>query len=119
LYKLTNGRKLDNQIIFYTSDHGQSLYQNDDPLTHCHQDNVPMDEYRVPMMAFSKNINDVLKKSKNSTSQEQIFPTTLKFMGYSNDIVKSYGPSLSETIKPKTRKVNVILTGRKIDYQHK
>jgi len=73
------------------------------------------------LMVFSKNIhtNHLLQKSDYGNLQEQIFPTTLKLMGYSNEIVKSYGPSLSETKKTRTRKTNVILTGRKIDYQPK
>jgi hypothetical protein len=78
-----------------------------------------MDEYRVPLMAFSQNINEVLTKSKNSNSQEQLFPTTLELMGYSSETIKTYGPSLTEAIQPRKREVNVILTGRKINYQNK
>jgi len=121
LFKLTNKRKLENQIIFYTSDHGQGLFKNNDPLTHCHEESgekLPMDEYRVPFMIFSKGIKNKFKKpAVNKNSQVQIFASTLKLMGYSQDILKIYGPTLSEGVKLGTRKVNVILTGKKESYR--
>lgn len=119
LKELTNGRDLNQQIVFYTSDHGQSLFQNDDPLTHCHegQKAPPMDEFKVPLMVFSKGISHKLKKlDMKNNAQEQLFPTTLNLMGYSGDVLTQYGPTLFEGAEPETIKVNIGATNRRVQY---
>ena len=120
LSQLTKGRKMNQQIIFYTSDHGQSLYQNNDPLTHCHEGNAPfpMDEFKVPLMVFAEGIknNVQLLPEGKINAQAQLFPTTLNLLGYSGKTVSKYGPTLSEGIEPKVFKVNVGATNRRVDY---
>jgi len=119
LKELTSGRDFNQQIIFYTSDHGQSLFQNDDPLTHCHegQKAPPMDEFKVPLMVFSKGIGHKLKSLNiKSTAQEQLFPTTLNIMGYTGDVLAQYGPTLFEGEEPEAIKINVGATNRRVKY---
>ncbi len=118
-YQLTHDRKYNDEIIFYTSDHGQNLFKDDSPLTHCHEvkGTPPMDDYKVPLMVFSKNIKNKLKKPVDKiTAQEQIFPTTLEFMGYPDSISKTFGPDLYEGTSPLSFQVNVGNTGRRVEY---
>ncbi len=107
------------QIVFYTSDHGQSLFYNNDPLTHCHsEDDLPKDEFKVPLMVFSKNVRDKLWiNSASRVSQEQIFPTTLKMMGYSDKLYLSYGDPLDENNNIATRKSYILDTGKLVDFE--
>ncbi len=122
LRKLTDKQKLDNQIIFYTSDHGQSLDMNKDPLTHCHSgsgdnNSLPMDEFKVPLMVFSKDAKTRYSTTpENRIAQEQIFPTTIKLMGYMDSIHQAYGPTLFEGIRPDLRKSYILDTGKLIDF---
>ena len=119
LHNLVSKRALDDQIIFYTADHGQTLFHNDDPLTHCHSgDDVPMVEFKVPLMAFSSDIKNKTKDlGVNKATQEQLFPTTLELMGYGDDISKVYGPTLSEGVSAETIEVNVGNTGKRLKYR--
>ena len=118
LKQLMSGRELDQQIVFYTSDHGQSLYQNDDPLTHCHEGKeAPMDEFKVPLMVFSKGINKKINKLGDRVyAQEQLFSTTLSLMGYSKKLLTPYGPSLFEGNINDNIKVNIGATNRRMDF---
>lgn len=122
LRELTSGRKFEDQIVFYTSDHGQSLYQNDDPLTHCHEGErlIPLDEFKVPLMVFSDNIRNTLSKPQGRANmQEQLFPTTLSLMGYPQDVIKTYGPTLFEGMDKHAVKVNVGASNRRINFTNK
>lgn len=90
------------QLIFYTSDHGQSLFeQANSPLTHCHYSDKPQDlpvgEFKVPLIVFSQAAKTNFPKLEDRLyTQEQIFPSTLKLMGYSRDIYAAYGPTLMQ-----------------------
>lgn len=123
LQKLTAKSTQEDEIIFYTSDHGQMLYLNDNPLTHCHewQDDMkglPMDEFKVPLIVFSKSIKDRLQKpQQKQMAQEQIFPTTLALMGYGQKVTNNYGPTLFEGAEEGSVKVNIMMTGRQIQYR--
>ena len=121
LKSVTKNRELKNQIIFYTSDHGQSLYQNDDPLTHCHDSArtpPPVDEYKVPLMVFSHDIKSKISLLKeNVVAQEQLFATTLEIMGYPEKTVKRYGPTFAEGMPADKIKVNVGNTNKRVEYK--
>ena len=123
LRSLVENRDLDGKVILYTSDHGQTLFYNEDPLTHCHSGReMPMDEYKVPLMVFTKGAREKFRKPvKNITAQEQLFPTTLALMGYPEDIYNSYGPLLDEGAKADSIESFIMLTGKKIraDFKHK
>lgn len=120
LFQLTHDRELKDKIIFYTSDHGQNLFKDKNPLTHCHEgrkEMPPMDDYKVPLMVFSKDIKNKLKKpTQNIVAQEQLIPTTLEFMGYPEKIKEIYGPDLFDGIAPQKFQVNVGNTGRRVPY---
>jgi glucan phosphoethanolaminetransferase (alkaline phosphatase superfamily) len=124
LRELTQNRALDDQIIFYTSDHGQSLYQNNDPLTHCHSGEgrnakLPIDEFKVPLMIFTKDAKLKLPNSqRKNMAQEQLFPTTLKLMGYSDAIHQAYGPSLYDDIEFGSRKSYVLTSGTVVNFDN-
>ena len=63
LKNLLENRDLDGKLILYTSDHGQTLFYNDDPLTHCHSGReMPMDEYKVPLLVFAKGAREKFVK---------------------------------------------------------
>jgi glucan phosphoethanolaminetransferase (alkaline phosphatase superfamily) len=116
LQSLTENRDLNEQAIIYTSDHGQTLFHNEDPLTHCHSGrDMPEDEFKVPLMIFTKNAREKFRKPvHNVTAQEQLFPTTLSLMGYPESTYASYGPSLNEGAKPDSITSFIMLTGSKI-----
>lgn len=121
LKELLDKRDLREQIIFYTSDHGQNLYQeNGVTLTHCHQTSANqepiMDGFRVPLMVFTEGAKDLfVGMSKDEAAQEQVYPTILGMMGYDKKLVQKYGPTLFE--KPEARKVREIFsTKRYLDY---
>lgn len=100
LQNLLEKKNLDNKVIFYTSDHGQSLFSNDkSALTHCHYsdkpDSLPLDEFKVPLMVFTKDAKTYFPKLENRLyAQEQLFPSTLQILGYSGLIYNIYGPTL-------------------------
>lgn len=88
------------QLIFYTSDHGQSLFEQDhSPLTHCHYSDKPQDlpqgEFKVPLMLFAEAAKMKFPKLESRLyAQEQIFPSTLQFMGYGAEVYSTYGPTI-------------------------
>lgn len=88
------------QLIFYTADHGQSLFEKgDSPLTHCHYStdmhDLPHGEFRVPLLVFTPEAKLKFNRQSSRTyTQEQMFATTLKLLGYGKPIYKKYGPTL-------------------------
>ncbi len=79
---------LENTVIIYTSDHGQSLFQGGYKLTHCSKGDVHRGEARVPIFVTTGQ-KELLETFKNSASASfdkmthfQIFPTLLGLMGY-------------------------------------
>jgi len=85
-------------IVFYTSDHGQNLFEIPGrSRTHCSTDTVVKNEVSVPLMVFTENAkNTFVVDSSLYYSQQQIFPTTLDLMGYGDSVVRQYGPTLAE-----------------------
>lgn len=74
----------DDTIIIYTSDHGQSIFENNILLTHCDVNNPPVTQGIVPLILFGKNIENlnIAPSFVNQSSHFLIFPSTLKLMGY-------------------------------------
>jgi len=79
---------LENTVIIYTSDHGQSLFQGGYKLTHCSKGKVHPGEARVPIFVTTGQ-KGLMEKFKNSASASfdkmthfQIFPTLLGLMGF-------------------------------------
>ncbi|WP_298609946.1 sulfatase-like hydrolase/transferase [uncultured Thiothrix sp.] len=100
LKQLISQQRPDNSVIFYTSDHGQSLFTHDNSaLTHCHFNTnpaaLPLDEFKVPLMVFAAQAKKHFPKHTNRLyAQEQIFSSTLKLFGYDSKIFNAYGPTL-------------------------
>ncbi|MEZ5449781.1 MAG: sulfatase-like hydrolase/transferase [Thiolinea sp.] len=90
------------QLIFYTSDHGQSLFeQADSPLTHCHfaQDpqQLPQGEFRVPLFVLTPTAKQQFSpQAGRNYAQEQLFATTLQLFGYDREVYGRHGPTLYE-----------------------
>ncbi|MBL0709325.1 MAG: sulfatase-like hydrolase/transferase, partial [Sulfurimonas sp.] len=73
-------------IIVYTSDHGQSILENNILSTHCSSTNPPLTQGIVPLFIVHDK-DDVQYKSlqKNCFSHFNIFPTLLLWAGYNKD----------------------------------
>jgi glucan phosphoethanolaminetransferase (alkaline phosphatase superfamily) len=108
------------QVIFYTSDHGQSFFSVDDgALTHCHYNTntaaLPLDEFRVPLMVFAENAKQQFPKLENRLyAQEQLFPTTLELFGFDSKLVAKYGPTLLQGSKNSSAESFVLDSGLKV-----
>ncbi|MFM2317867.1 MAG: hypothetical protein RLZZ215_488 [Pseudomonadota bacterium] len=93
---------MEDQMIFYTSDHGQSLFEHaHSPLTHCHYasdpQQLPLGEFKVPLMVFAAEAKTQFPKLANRLyAQEQIFPSTLQLFGYDQTVYQAYGPTLQQ-----------------------
>ncbi|MEZ5476857.1 MAG: sulfatase-like hydrolase/transferase [Thiolinea sp.] len=90
------------QLIFYTADHGQSLFEKpDSPLTHCHYatdpQQLPRGEFRVPMLVFTPDAKQQFARQPGRVyAQEQLFATTLQWFGYDRTVYGQHGPTLYE-----------------------
>jgi len=87
-------------IVFYTSDHGQNILETPKQtlITHCNGDYVVKNEVSVPLIIFTENAKEKFPVNKqNAYSQFQIFPTTLKLLGYDNSLVQNYGKTLYQS----------------------
>ncbi len=72
-------------LIFYTSDHGQSILENGKTSTHCDSKNPEHTQGIVPFIIFKWEGDELFKgieKSNFTYSHYQIFPTTVRLMGY-------------------------------------
>ena len=89
---------LSNSIVFYTSDHGQNILEKESlTRTHCNNEIVVKNEVSVPFMVFNDDAKALFPSDENLFySQIQIFPTTLKLLGYENELVNKYGETLAE-----------------------
>jgi lipid A ethanolaminephosphotransferase len=96
-------------LILYTSDHGQTFYENNDAgsVTHCRTDAV-MEEGAVPLVLIEQSehpegiIAEAPAARHDASSHYQMFPTLLLAMGYNEaEVAQDYGPSLaSEAADP-------------------
>lgn len=73
-----------NSLIIYTSDHGQSILEGTSNGTHCDGYKPNLTQGIVPLLIFGDEMNNNFTQTQKSQySHFQIFPTTLKLMGYS------------------------------------
>jgi glucan phosphoethanolaminetransferase (alkaline phosphatase superfamily) len=78
--KLLNNKEA---LIIYTSDHGQSIFENNKTGTHCDSTEPNPNQGNVPLLVFaSKHKEEFGVLGKDKFSHFEIFPTTLKLMGY-------------------------------------
>ena len=94
-------------IVFYTSDHGQNILETPKKtlITHCNGDYVVKNEVSVPLIIFTENAKEKFPINKqNAYSQFQIFPTTLKLLGYDNNLVQNYGKTLYQSYTNKEKR---------------
>lgn len=96
-------------LVIYTSDHGQSLVENNTKWTHCSSGPgvvdgeafVPLFVYARPASLFSRLLEESGSKFHGKYSHFQVFPTLLIAMGYPLDAVTgSYGSSLLDPPPP-------------------
>lgn len=88
-------------LLIYTSDHGQSLLEGGQRLSHCSMQNAQIGEGLVPLFALTKN-PEIASKLRTSAARAfdrathfEIVPTLLLAMGYQDQWVKErYGASL-------------------------
>lgn len=96
--------QLDDQtLIIYTSDHGQNLLDDGQPITHCRVNNPTPEEALVPLLLFTKNQNWLQRFKKgaqlnwNHATHLQIFPTLLVLFGYDHkEVTDKYYLTLLE-----------------------
>jgi len=98
-------------LLIYTSDHGQSLVENNTKLTHCTSGSITVDgEGLVPLFVymnqdspFSRSLRENGTNFRGKYSHFQVFPTVLLALGYPRQAVtQSYGSSLLDP-PPATR----------------
>ncbi|MCX8124637.1 MAG: sulfatase-like hydrolase/transferase [Spirochaetes bacterium] len=104
---LISNISLKDTVIFYTSDHGQNLFDegtNDINLRHGTNKNSKVQEVIVPMMILTENKNFIQLSRKslfinfNKTTHFNIFPTILYLMGYNKTAISSkYNATLFDT----------------------
>jgi glucan phosphoethanolaminetransferase (alkaline phosphatase superfamily) len=90
-----------NVLIVYTSDHGQSLMEGGQRISHCSTKNTQVGEGLVPLIV-STGIPDLAVRFREGATHIygqathfEIFPTLLLAMGYDEQWVRErYGPSL-------------------------
>ncbi len=84
LLPLLNFPDRDDTILFYTSDHGQSIIENDRFSTHCDSTDPHLNQGIVPFLIFPKSAKSLFtsKVHKNHYNHYQLFPSTVKLMGY-------------------------------------
>jgi glucan phosphoethanolaminetransferase (alkaline phosphatase superfamily) len=102
---------LEDRILIYTSDHGQAMFDNGDIRTHGGV--APANGVgSVPLLIFAKGAKEKFPVlQKNGYSSFQIFNTTLKLLGYGDELVAGYGPTLWEVPKPEYRSFLVTWSG--------
>ncbi len=102
-------------VTFYTSDHGQSIIEEGTKRTHCTPENTPRSQADVPLVVINSRAKEKFPVHPEKIySQHQIFPTTLLLMGYSDILVRKYGPTLNEGKDPQQKRwFYVSVEGRK------
>lgn len=87
---LMNRDVLEDTVILYTSDHGQTLFENGVSWLHCNY--IPQ-EAIVPLILIGENVPPI--DTAYHASHSNIFPTLLDLMGVPSDQrIHPYAPSL-------------------------
>jgi glucan phosphoethanolaminetransferase (alkaline phosphatase superfamily) len=90
---LANATDLGSSVIMYTSDHGQNLLEDGDPVTHC-REKPTRQEAMVPLLVLTGNhplfekFKGAAVKNRNRANHFQIFPTILELFGFSPAEIK-------------------------------
>ena len=83
---------LEETLLLYTSDHGQSLKEGKGLSTHADRNNPPSSQANVPLFGFgshlSRRLPDGVSELRDRMSHFQIFPTLLVLMGYEESEVR-------------------------------
>lgn len=93
--------RLKESFIFYTSDHGQNLFDKGQQ-THCNTEGPAFSEGLVPFLIFpnEKNFETVERWREvnlDRATHFQLFPAVLNSLGYDSlKIEKAYGPGLNK-----------------------
>lgn len=112
-------------LLIYTSDHGQSLVENNKKWTHCStgpsvvngEGLVPLLVYLRPDAPFSRLLGENGRNFPGKYSHFQVFPTLLIALGYPMDgVTQSYGSSLLDP-PPATRQFLKGGDVRKLEWQ--
>lgn len=92
LASLLEGQSLENQLVFYTADHGQSILEGS-PITHCTKDDPPVSQANVPLLLLGPVAEGLFPDAVavDDYSQFQLFPSTLAALGYDRNVVDKYG----------------------------
>lgn len=92
LASLLDGLDLDDQLVFFTADHGQSILEGS-PITHCTKDDPPVSQANVPLFLLGPVAEQLFegRVAVDEYSQFQLFPSTLAALGYGRDVVAEYG----------------------------
>jgi arylsulfatase A-like enzyme len=87
---LIDSKILENTTILYTSDHGQTLFEDHTSWLHC---NYTSQEATVPLILIGRNLPPTV--ASNRSSHSNIFPTVLDLMAVpGNKRMHSYSNSL-------------------------
>ncbi|MEM7170922.1 MAG: sulfatase-like hydrolase/transferase [Pseudomonadota bacterium] len=94
---------LNDSNVIYTSDHGQDLMA-ESKRTHGGDSNIARAVVEVPLIVFQQGAKSRYRGiDKDTQSAFQIFPTTLDWMGYDEEIVSAYGKKLDQPADPELR----------------
>ncbi len=99
---------LDDTLVFYTSDHGQTF--RDGHLTHCTVHGPDPREALVPLFAVTGNrqldgrLREAASKNVGKTTHFEIVPTVLDVMGFDPKLIaERHGASLFDTLDGETK----------------
>ena len=108
-----------NFVIVYTSDHGQNLLDDGQPVTHCRRTAQTLTEAVVPLMVWTDHaglqgkFRQSALQNHNAASHFEIFPTLLILFGYEPEAVRlRYHQSLFEEIDTPLGFTSGPITGR-------
>jgi glucan phosphoethanolaminetransferase (alkaline phosphatase superfamily) len=106
-------------VIIYTSDHGQNLLDDGQPVTHCRRNGTNLYEAVVPLLAWAgddalrQRFQQAAAANFGAASHFEIYPTLLVLFGYDPAIVRErYHLSLFEVIEQPLGYVSGPITGR-------
>lgn len=103
---LANSRVLDDTVILYTSDHGQTLFEDGASWLHC---NYTPQEAMVPLILIGRNLPTA--KAGYVASHSNILPTLLDLMNVPGEArLHGYAPSLF-TATPEMNKEHFFFDG--------
>jgi lipid A ethanolaminephosphotransferase len=101
---LLDGLDLKDVLIVYTSDHGQNLLEDGDPVTHC-RGTPSYREAMVPLLVITGHEDLRTRfmlaadRNQNRVSQFQVFPTLLELFGFDPEgIRRKYYLSLLDDV---------------------